>query len=580
LIYGTTCSLRARFEILNFRNTVELGRVRRYAKIMMIWRKIALGILPVLLAVPAFAYPREASPEPYSFDPPESVPQISVEKSGAIPTKPGMTLRLNADPGDVRVFTDESTQVTYHVVVQADSRAPGAEDFLKKFNLGARPVPGGVSLDAQLPWRVFQGQFAVSLEIHVPRKYSLKINTQGGNIDVQDIEGQVDLGTGGGNITVGSVSPPADAKDASPHSASGHAGNIAAHLETQGGHIRIGDVAGTLRATTAGGHITTGNIGGDGILQTGGGQIQTGHITGAATLETGGGNIRFEKSGSSVTADTAGGQIDFAEASGTIRTHTGGGAVRIDHVTAPAVVETNGGGIFLRKVDAQLRVSSTGGDIVVYLPRLLAATIDAVVDRGDGHTILADPSLPLRISYQDSGPGPHAIRCAGDLNGGGNILHLRAKSGNIILKTGDPRAGSNGAMRAAAASTEPESPAMQPWNSDDAAAGFFEEVRRRVLESWWGAVPVEASEMQSHLENSVAPIYPDVARAAGIEGDVALRVYVSSDGHVTDIRVLDGPPILARAAAKAVQQWQYQSPAIDGHPTNVVTTLIVSFRLN
>jgi TonB family protein len=134
-------------------------------------------------------------------------------------------------------------------------------------------------------------------------------------------------------------------------------------------------------------------------------------------------------------------------------------------------------------------------------------------------------------------------------------------------------------MRAAAMQAGQTSPAMQPWNSDDEAAGFFDEVRRRILESWWGAVPVDSSEMQSHLEHSVAPIYPDVARAAGIEGDVALRVYVSSDGRVTDIRVLDGPPILARAAADAVQQWQYQSPTIDAHPTSVVTTLIVSFRL-
>ena len=158
-------------------------------------------------------------------------------------------------------------------------------------------------------------------------------------------------------------------------------------------------------------------------------------------------------------------------------------------------------------------------------------------------------------------------------------MHLKATSGNIILKIGDPRPRSNSAMRAAAMPAGQESPAMQPWNSDDEAAGFFDEVRRKFLESWWGAVPVEASEMQSHLEHSVAPIYPDVARAAGIEGDVALRVYVSSEGRVTDLKVLDGPPILARAAAEAVQQWEYQSPTIDGHPTSVVTTLIVSFRL-
>ncbi len=334
-----------------------------------------------------------------------------------------------------------------------------------------------------------------------------------------------------------------------------------------------------MRATTSGGHITTGNITGDGFLHTGGGQIQTGSISGAATLETGGGNIRVERSGSSVTADTAGGQIDFGEASGAIRTHTGGGAVHIDHVTGPTVVETDGGGISLSQVYAPLRVSAGEGDIVVYLPRQLAATIDAVVEQGGEHGIVADPSFPLKISQQESGSGPLTIRGEGDLNGGGEALHLKAVSGNIILKLGEPRIPLNSAFQARWMPDEPGPRGMQQWNSDDDAVGFFEEFRRRILESWWGGIPVDAGEMQNHLEHSVSPVYPDVARKAGVEGDVMLRVYVSSDGRVSEIRVLDGPPILARAAVEAVQQWRYQSPMFDGHATNVVTTLIVSFRL-
>jgi TonB family protein len=199
---------------------------------------------------------------------------------------------------------------------------------------------------------------------------------------------------------------------------------------------------------------------------------------------------------------------------------------------------------------------------------------------GGGHSIVADPSLPLRVSYQDSGSGLRTIRCEGKLNGGGEVLHLKAVSGNIILKLGEPRAGWNTAFHAAWMPADPESTVMQAWNSDEDEAGFFEEFRRRILESWWGGVPVDADEMQKHLEHSVAPVYPNVARRAGIEGDVALRVYVSSDGRVTDLKVLGGPPILARAAVEAVQQWQYQALQINGRPTNVVTTLIVAFRLH
>jgi TonB family protein len=337
---------------------------------------------------------------------------------------------------------------------------------------------------------------------------------------------------------------------------------------------------GALQAATAGGHILTGNINGDALLRTGGGHIQTGRITGIATLETGGGNIRVEKGGASVTADTAGGQINFDEAAGVLHLQTGDGAVHIDHVIGPTVLEGSSGGIFLRQVDAPLRVSAGSGNMIVYLPLQLAATIDAVVDRSGGHRVVADPSLPLRIDSRDSESGSGTMRYEGKLNGGGEVLHLQAASGNIILRPGEPSGGWNTAVNAVWMPADPDTSAMQAWTADDDAAGFFEEVRRSILESWWGGVPVDPDEMQKHLEHSVAPAYPNVARQAGVEGDVILRVYVSSEGRVTDLRVLDGPPILARAAVEAVRQWQYQTLKINGRPANVVTTLIVAFRLH
>ncbi len=542
---------------------------------MMRWRQFAFGVLLALVASPTFAHRWE-----FGYDPSERIPQISSEKSGVIPTRKGLCLRLNADPGNVHIFTDDSDQVSYHVVIEADSRDPGAEEFLRQFTLGARQIPGGVSLNAQVPWRTFRGRFTVSFEIRVPRQYDLKINTQGGNIDVQDIDGQVDLVTAGGNITAGRVGAFVNAENAVAHSAAKSAGRVAAHLETQGGHITIRDVAGALQAATAGGHIVTGNINGDATLRTGGGHIQTGRITGIATLETGGGNIRVEKGGASVTADTAGGQINLDEAAGALHLQTGGGAVHIDHVTGPTLLEGSSGGIFLRQVDAPLRVSVGSGNMIVYVPRQLTATIDAIVERSGGYAVIADPSLALRIDSRDSESGSRTMRFQGKLNGGGEVLHLQAASGNIILKPGEPRGGWNTTVNAVWMPADPDSSAMQAWNADDDAAGFFEEVRRSILESWWGGVPVDPDEMQRHLEYSVAPVYPNVARQAGVEGDVALRVYVSGDGQVTDLKVLDGPPILARAAVEAVRQWQYQALRINGRPANVVTTLIVAFRLH
>ena len=531
------------------------------------WRKFAVGILLTLVGSPAFLFahpqrPRSDFPalslieNPFSFDSAEDVQDLSVEKSGRISTRQGHALRVTAELGDVHVFTDESKHVSYHVVVRADSRDPGAEEFLRQFTLDARRFAGGVSIEARLPWRTFHGRFSLSMEVHVPRQYNVKIDTQGGNIQVQDLEGPVDLFTGGGNITASNVNPRVVSN-------ASRVEYVAARLETRGGHIAIGDVTGTLRATTSGGHIFSGDIAGDAVLRTGGGQTRAGRISGTATLSTGGGNVYVASAGSSVTAYTAGGRIEFGEAGGEIRTNTEGGAIHIGRITGPAAI------------------SSGQGDIVVYLRRELAATIHAIVEQGNGHRIITDPGLPLRISYQNSGSGSRAIRGEGNFNGGGEVLRLKATSGNIVLKLGEPAklsAISSAHWRPGAEPSDVSSDSVVAEEFTD-SGGLFEEFRRRIVESWYGGVPVDAAEMQKHLEYSVAPVYPDVARSAGVEGDVTMQVYISSDGRVSGIRVLEGPPILARAAVDAVRQWRYQVVVINGRPATVVTTLMVAFRL-
>ena len=517
--------------------------------------------------------------DPSSSGSSENFPIVSAEKSGAIPTKQGRSLRVNVELGNVQVFTDESTRISFHAIVQADSRDPGAEEFLQQFNFIARQTPRGVTLDAKVPWQGLHGRFSAAIEIHIPRHYALEVSTGGGNIEVQDIDGRINLYSAGGNITVGRVG----GADHSARIANYSAGHIAARIETQGGHITVGDVVGTLRATTSGGHITTGNIGGDAILHTGGGQIYAGRIAGSAALDSGGGNIRVESAGSSVTADTAGGGIVLRQADAPLHVSANSGGITawLRDVPGPATPRDSR----VQKPRGASQLFSTEGDIVVYIPRELAATIDAIVEQGSGHRIAADPSLPIKINYEDSGNGVRTIHGAGRLNGGGEIFHLKTVSGNIVLRLGGPDVESSPAFPAAWMQGGIAPAVLEPLHSGEGedftdADGFFAEMRRRILESWWGGIPVDAEEMQKHIERSVAPVYPEVARQAGIEGDVLLRVYVSSSGRVTNLRVLDGSPILARAAAEAVQQWQYQPPRMNGSPANVVTTLVVSFRLH
>jgi TonB family protein len=517
---------------------------------MQIGRNLVTVTILALLTMPAMTFGHAISaPAPHDFnflalenptssDSSGNIPKVSAEKSGTLPTTEGMLLQVKAEPGNVHIFTDETSHVSYRTRIEADSREPGAEEFVQQFRVAARATHLGISLKESLPGQIFHGHFTIGYEIHIPRRYNIEVRTLGGNIELQDTEGRVNLFTAGGTITAGRVGAGKPASDVSRNVA------VAAKLETRGGHIAVGDVSGTLQATTSGGHITAGNIGGDAILHTGGGQIRTGRISGVAEIDTGGGNVTVQLDGK--------------------------------------ILRENGSSRNANKLSNGSQVSTGEGDILVYLPRETIATIDAEIDRNGGHRIVADVSLPLKINNGNSPSRLNTIQFEGDLNGGGAVLRLRASSGNIFLKAAEPRTEWSAASPATwnentAGFFEPSR--FDPIENFDESSGFLAEMRKQIQESWWGAIPVDAEEMQKRLDHSVAPVYPEVARRAGIEGNVILRVFISSDGRVTDSKVLSGPPILARAAADAVQQWQYQALRMNGQPVNVVTTLIVSFRL-
>ena len=79
---------------------------------------------------------------------------------------------------------------------------------------------------------------------------------------------------------------------------------------------------------------------------------------------------------------------------------------------------------------------------------------------------------------------------------------------------------------------------------------------------------------------TVSPDYPDVARAADLEGDVQLRAIVGSDGKVSNVEVLQSVhPVLDDAARKAVLQYEYAPGRRNGTPEAATVRITVSFRL-
>jgi protein TonB len=77
----------------------------------------------------------------------------------------------------------------------------------------------------------------------------------------------------------------------------------------------------------------------------------------------------------------------------------------------------------------------------------------------------------------------------------------------------------------------------------------------------------------------VAPVYPNIAITAKIEGVVILECTISPQGRVEGVQVLRGIPTLDDAAIEAVKKWAYTPTLLGGVPVGVVMTVTVNFVL-
>ena len=585
-------------------------------------RRMALSLAFCAMVFPPLSFGANSS-EPAPIEPANSGalggPHAATDRAGVLATKDGLTLRLATDLGSVRIVTLEAGAppvVRYSVHIETDARLPLAQNLLSHYSLTVKATPSGVEILGSLPPEATRSgndaQFWVQFEVAVPAIYGVDVSTDAGDIYAQDIGGTASLITQGGNIRTGRIG------FTSLRSAT--AGHPLAKLSTQGGHIQVMDVSGDLDAFTAGGHIGAGNIEGNASLRTGGGHIRAGQIGGRAQLETDGGNITLAQARSFVSVRTGGGQIDFGEVRGSVRAQTGGGGIRIITVSGPMEVESNGGSICLTRVAGAVQAATAGGtitawinpeassggavhlpgasqlssgagDIIVFLPRNLAANIDALIESGGTNRLDADPALSMMIQS----PGNRGVHATAVLNGGGALLRLRTTVGKIRLEFLD----SDTALRDSLIRQqqerinrrrEPEifeqvstaSPRRRPEEAPalEEKSDWLERWMNTLEIAFYGGLQEDAGDFQKRLIASPRPAYPELARRAGIQGMVKLQIRVTKDGGVEVQKLLEGEPVLADAAIDAVKRWRATPASINGRKVEVISTVTFNFQLH
>ena len=121
---------------------------------------------------------------------------------------------------------------------------------------------------------------------------------------------------------------------------------------------------------------------------------------------------------------------------------------------------------------------------------------------------------------------------------------------------------------------EQDFPATQRWLTEARAASADASALAPV-EAALSAAQKDAQQGESYINAAaltrtryVAPQFPELARARGIDGWVDLQFVIGTDGAVSDVAVVGAQPagIFEQAALDAVRHWRYQPATQSGHP--------------
>lgn len=360
-----------------------------------------------------------------------------------MPANPGERLTLRASPGSIHVGTDSMHGIDCHLRLTAYSRdSEQAKRCLDSYQLKAVRLGGGAFVEGKFSCGRPPGWLNAHFDLHVPLKFNLDLKTQGGNVDIANLDGQLVVETAGGDIHTGNIGGPVT-------------------VSTSGGMINLGNIDQNVEVRTAGGNIRVGNVNGNAVLDTRGGQIMAGIVNGLVRAETGGGDIILQAASGPVVVETAGGQIHLGQCGNTVRAQTAGGDIQVAGARGGVKVQTAGGSIdllqamssilaqtsagrILAQIDANRstfgpsRLETQVGDVDVFLPPTLPVSINASIAHALGHRIVSD--FPLKIQKDGGNFMIGSVRGEGAVNGGGSDLVIHTLMGNIQIRKLDPSA--------------------------------------------------------------------------------------------------------------------------------------------
>ena len=136
-----------------------------------------------------------------------------------------------------------------------------------------------------------------------------------------------------------------------------------------------------------------------------------------------------------------------------------------------------------------------------------------------------------------------------------------------------PASGPTAPAPVVAPSTDQNVPAVEDQKKSTAPAAADND-----LATAKDAVILSSKGAEKRLLHRVAPIVPAAARAQSAEATVVLKAVIDENGAVKSLQRVEGDPVIADAAMKAVKQWRYKPYTRDGKALAFQTIVLVDFQ--
>jgi len=201
--------------------------------------------------------------------------------------------------------------------------------------------------------------------------------------------------------------------------------------------------------------------------------------------------------------------------------------------------------------------------------------------RPDALPLLRRLSTPVSAGQLPAEPTPVASRpqptTATQSNFTGHRLMTPSRIPSVVAQIADD------APAPDTGPTGPYVPGLRGIGDPNGVFGATREGVRPVMPVAPPAVarPIRISHMsEGDLIRKVQPVYPPIARTAGIQGPVVLQAVISKEGTIENLHVITGHHLLVRAAIEAVSEWRYRPYILNNEPVEVETQITVNFWLN